>query len=252
MALGAVTTAGRIADALLPPAASMRLRALMRRRDPYGHLAPPPLLSSLIAPGRLAIDVGAHRGLWSYRMSGRASMVHAFEPNPELYHYLSRTHIRSAQTYALALSDSEGSAVLSMMPDGRGTGRATLTTSAASTELATVETRRLDSFSFTDVGFMKVDVEGHEEAVLRGARDTLLQSHPVLFIEIEERHNPGAVTRIPAMLGDLGYPHTYYLHRGRLLPIESFNLETNQLKVEPVTSPDYVNNFVFTDRPLAL
>jgi FkbM family methyltransferase len=240
---------GRIADTVLPPALTLRLRAFMRRGDSVGHLAPPRLLSSLVPPGRVAIDVGAHRGLWTFRMSARASAVHAFEPNPDLFAYLSRARLRSVTTHDVALSDSDGTAVLSM-PEGMGTGLATIAT-AAGHNIATVETRRLDSFEFTDVGFLKVDVEGHEEAVLRGSTSTLQESRPTLCVEIEERHNPGALDRIPAALAELGYAHSYYLFRGQLNPMETFNVERHQLEVPSATSPDYVNNFVFACSPLA-
>ena len=45
--------------------------------------------------------------------------------------------------------------------------------------------RTLDSFQLTQVGFIKIDVEGHEEAVLRGGLATLKREMPNLMIEIE-------------------------------------------------------------------
>ncbi len=152
------------------------------------------------------------------------------------------------KAYEIALSDSEGRATLSM-PEGGSSGRATIASVAGST-IASVETRRLDSYEFANVGFMKVDVEGHEEAVLNGAIDMLKKWHPILFVEIEERHNPGAVTRIPAMLADIGYTHCYFLYRGRLHPMDGFDIETHQLRVNSSVSPSYVNNFVFATNPV--
>jgi FkbM family methyltransferase len=175
--------------------------------------------------------------------------VHAFEPNPDLFAYLSRAHIRSVTAYDVALSDTDGSAMLSM-PEGIETGRGTIAT-AAGHDIATVQTRRLDSFELTNIGFIKVDVEGHEEAVLRGARHTLQESFPTLFVEIEERHNPGALVRIPTDLAELGYTHSYYLWRGQLKAMDTFDIERHQLGVASATSPDYVNNFVFASSPQA-
>jgi hypothetical protein len=161
---------------------------------------------------------------------------------------LARTRIRGVTTHDVALSDTEGTAVLSM-PDDLGSGRATIA-SATGTEIAPVQTRRLDSYELTDVGFMKIDVEGHEEAVLKGALDTLDRCRPNLVVEIEERHNPGALSRIPLRLAELGYAHAYFLCRGALVPLDRFDLQTHQLNVESPISPDYVNNFVFATQPI--
>ena len=67
------------------------------------------------------------------------------------------------------------------------------------------EIRTLDSFGFASVGLIKIDAEGHEEAVLKGAADTLSRWRPSLIVEIEERHNPGGLARIRALFGGMGY-----------------------------------------------
>ena len=244
------TRVGQFSDAILPPAVSLRLRARIRHGH-YAAYAPPAVLSDLVAPGKVAVDVGAHRGLWSYVMSHRASAVHAFEPNPSVYAYLSRIRVRAVHAHQVALSDVGGNASL-YLPDEWRSGRATIAHEQGES-IATVETRTLDSYDLRDVGFLKVDVEGHEEAVLRGARHTLAAWHPTLLVEIEERHNPGAITRIPSTLKELGYAHAYFLSRGALAPMEDFDLKRHQLEVEggaDTASPEYANNFVFATTSL--
>ncbi len=157
---------GQLSDAILPPALSLRLRARIRHGN-YGAYAPPAVLSDLVAPGRVAVDVGAHRGLWSYVMSQRASAVHAFEPNPAVYAYLSRIRVRGVQAHQVALSNVAGNASL-YLPDAWRSGRATIAMEQGDS-VATVETKTLDAYDLRDVGFVKVAVEGHEEAVLEGA-----------------------------------------------------------------------------------
>jgi hypothetical protein len=52
---------------------------------------------------------------------------------------------------------------------------------------------------------VKLDAEGAEYEVLRGARETLARCRPVLSVEIEERHRPGSTYAVPAFLDGLGY-----------------------------------------------
>jgi FkbM family methyltransferase len=64
---------------------------------------------------------------------------------------------------------------------------------------------RLDDAGLTDVAAMKIDVEGAELEVLRGAWMTLRRRRPLLSIEIEERHRTGSTRAVPELLHDLGY-----------------------------------------------
>ena len=58
----------------------------------------------------------------------------------------------------------------------------------ASWDAVKVPARRLDSIVDSEVGFIKIDVEGHEAAVLTGANRLIHKSRPNLVIEIEQRH----------------------------------------------------------------
>lgn len=110
-----------------------------------------------------------------------------------------------------------------------------------------VEVRTLDSFEFESPGFIKIDVEGHEEKVLRGARETLQRCKPSLLIEIEERHNPGAFARINGDLTALGY-QGYYLADGQLNQATHFNIARDQPLGNVGASGKtgrYINNFMF-------
>lgn len=55
---------------------------------------------------------------------------------------------------------------------------------------------RLDDIIKDDVGFIKIDVEGHELAVLKGATSLINRCRPVLLVECEERHSPGGTERL--------------------------------------------------------
>src|SRR4029434_5645640 len=53
----------------------------------------------------------------------------------------------------------------------------------------------LDSSSEGEFGFIKIDVEGHEQAVLDGAVQTIRRCRPRLLVEIDERLSPGGLER---------------------------------------------------------
>ncbi len=66
-----------------------------------------------------------------------------------------------------------------------------------------VPLKTVDSFCFSNVGFMKIDVEGHEPAVLRGAQMLLTASRPALLIDLEVRHNPRVFEEVWSVLDPL-------------------------------------------------
>jgi hypothetical protein len=85
-----------------------------------------------------------------------------------------------------------------------------------------VPLRRLDGLGLRDLTAVKLDAEGAEYEVLRGARETLLRCRPVLSIELEERHRPGSTWAVPAFLDALGYD-TYWEHWDEWRPMATFD-----------------------------
>ncbi len=73
-----------------------------------------------------------------------------------------------------------------------------------------VQTKPLDEFNFKDVGLIKIDVEGAEDAVLDGAINTIKNNMPVIIIELEDRHSIGTLQRNIKKLGDIGY-QSYFI-----------------------------------------
>jgi hypothetical protein len=86
---------------------------------------------------------------------------------------------------------------------------------------------RLDGLGIGDLTAMKVDAEGAEYEVLRGARETLLRCRPVLTLEIEERHREGSTWAVPAFLDALGYDVLFEL-RGEWHPVADLDRATMQ------------------------
>ena len=84
-----------------------------------------------------------------------------------------------------------------------------------------VATSRLDDFELGDVGFVKIDVEGHELAVLQGATDLLKAQRPTLMVEIEHHAGrQGSLDEIVEFLGEHSRTGDEFLQKGRWHPIE--------------------------------
>lgn len=203
------------------------------------------LLELLVDPDKMAVDVGCHLGMYSRRLSDLASRVIAFEPNPESARFLRRSLGRAVEVRPFALSSRSGSAEM-RIPAGQfalGTIEATNSLGGRAFEAVNVEVRTLDSFHLSPVGFIKVDVEGHEEQVILGALETIIAQRPVLLVETEERHNPGALDRIRGLLEGHEFVGCFW-RLGRFHGIERFRAgEMQRLDAEP-----YTNNFFFIPR----
>ena len=204
------------------------------------------VLADIVPAGRLAVDVGAHKGVYARVLSGLASEVHAFEPNPKVFRWLNRALPGNVTARAIALSDRDGRAELFLPRRGRnfsGSGGSLNARKAETPHGAVrVSTRTLDSFGFGDVGFIKIDVEGAEAQVLAGARATIARSKPVLQIELEERHTGQPIEQCIAEVTALGYS-AHFVDAGSLVAIDAFDADSRHRR--PAAGTDYVNNFIF-------
>jgi hypothetical protein len=115
----------------------------------------------------------------------------------------------------------------------------------------TVPVTTLDDFFATQSRqphFLKIDVEGHELAVLHGARRTLETHRPRILVECEARHRPdGDVQPALDFLKSLGYVGSFFINRTRQ-PLAAFNPDVHQ-RIDPANPRSlpagYVNNFAF-------
>jgi FkbM family methyltransferase len=132
----------------------------------------------LLAPGDLVVDVGANFGLWSLLAARRGCRVVAVEPVPATRALLARNAERNGladriELIGAAVSDAAGPIEIAV-PHGES-GQASVSADPAdSLERHLVEATTLDALIGEGaVRFLKIDVEGHEPAVLRGAERTL-------------------------------------------------------------------------------
>ncbi len=136
----------------------------------------------IIPVRRRAIDVGGNLGLWSRVMCLDFENVDAFEPVTEYCQYFEK-NAPKAQLHNIALSDEEQVLTMACATDGSCGDTAPMVNKRKEKALQEVASTLLDSFGFTDVDFIKVDCEGYEYHVLRGAEQTILDNKPVIIVE---------------------------------------------------------------------
>jgi FkbM family methyltransferase len=243
-----LTLEERVKRALVPARLELRrIVARERRKGEYGLR----LLPGLVDPKRLAIDIGANRGIWAHEMAALCPAVWAFEPNPKLFDFLKRAAGPRVTCHAIALSDSEGEAEL-MIPGGgrrysnQGASLNPDKIAGAAHMRVPVRTAPLDALDPPPVGFMKIDVEGHERAVLEGARGVIARDRPMMIIEIEERHTGTDLDAALDFVESLGYISQAIRDRA---VIGRAALDVDRDHRGRAGEAGYVNNFIFRPAP---
>ena len=134
-----------------------------------------------------AIDIGGHVGLWSMQMLKRFKRVRAFEPVEDFRRcfrlncnvFDQDTIDNDVHLYDCALGAAPGRVAMKipLLDGGLDTGGTHVGGDGD------IEMRTLDSFSFSEVDFIKIDCEGYEHHVIEGARETLLRCRPCVIVE---------------------------------------------------------------------
>lgn len=124
---------------------------------------------------RTAVDVGAHVGFHAKKFAALFGDVWAFEPIPSNYRCLihNAPEVKAVMT---ALGDDRGDLSLSLVaPDNSG--------SWEKGEGTTVPVMRLDDYPLENVDLLKIDVQGMELEVLKGAEATVKRWKPLVIVE---------------------------------------------------------------------
>ncbi|MSO99246.1 MAG: FkbM family methyltransferase [Rhodospirillaceae bacterium] len=234
---------------LIPP--KLYMWRLLRKHARHGERELK-LLPALVDPAKIAIDIGANKGVYTHTLAKLCRAVQAFEPHPKMFPLLARALPVNATAHHVAISDANGTADL-VIPSYNKAG---LTNQGASLDVnkknapfgfttVNVQSRTLDSYNFTNVGFIKIDVEGFEAAVVRGLLETVRREKPNVMIEIEEWHRKRPIEECLAEM-DVLNAEVLFVRDGALRPIAEFNPEADHRSRRG--QPGYVQNFIFRVR----
>ena len=196
-----------------------------------------------------AVDVGVYRGVYSYKLSKEFKHVYAFEPNPLIYPFLKKNLTKIIKNLTLsnyALSNNAGVANLKIPTRSKSIfkgnveelyklGLATIHKKNNFNNYESVKVTKAkldDNLQNVNIGFIKIDVEGHEKEVIEGARNLIIKYKPILLVEIEEKHNKKPVLETINFINQLGYS-AFFCENGQLHNV-------NELK-----NLDKENNFFF-------
>lgn len=169
---------------------------------------------------RTAVDVGGWYGPWTRRLAGRARRVVTVEPIPHLARLLTAAAPANVQVVQAAATDRPGTARLWLPPGDEGDrGVSSLVRRDIHGRAVDVRCVTLDELDLKDVGFIKIDVDGSELAVLRGATGILARDRPALFVELESRIQP--IAPVVTYLSLLGYDG-WVLPRATWVPLSGF------------------------------
>ena len=197
------------------------------------------ILEDLVSQDQASIDIGVYRGIYSYHLLKYSEFVYSFEANPLLIDKLNKSfkNVNNIKIENLAVSSSSGTTELkipfrdeSVEYDHEQRYQLGISSIHSANNLdnlnyhsINVKKITLDQYSFKHkIGFIKIDVEGHELEIIRGAKNLLIRDKPNLLIEIEERHTGLSPYLIISEIKELGYK-CFIL--GKHLNLEEVNVE---------------------------
>lgn len=136
----------------------------------------------------LALDIGANVGLWSRDLCEHFDHVIAFEPVADFRECLLR-NVTSANFEVRACALGEQDTQINMIITAENTGHSHVDT--ASIGEGSIPMYRLDSLDLPQIDYIKIDCEGYENTILRGANETILKYKPIMVVEHKKHKDVG-------------------------------------------------------------
>lgn len=192
-----------------------------RSMHTYGEYGPDETEKILELRGSgLFLDVGANIGCISQAVIASGGRVLAFEPQLEVYDVLCRNLAHAGtgwEVMNVAVGKEEGVAQMSILDYSAKNNIGGLSLGLGSNRWGKhrdVPVITLDGLNLKErVTFIKIDVEGYEEQVLRGAKNLIARDKPVLYVEDDRVENSYALRTYIRELGYSFEMHQPYLYR---------------------------------------
>ncbi len=149
---------------------------------------------SFVRKWRVCLDIGSNIGQWTRPLAKRFKYVVCFEPNPNFRECFNKNiNEENVTLYPYGLSDREH------------TASQEFNSTVIDDQPGDIKMKTLDSYNFSKVDLVKIDVDGYEIPLLNGARETLTKNTPVINIEMKRRKRPHIVEECEKILWELGY-----------------------------------------------
>lgn len=207
------------------------------------------LIKRIVRPGAIVLDVGDNIGVYTLVMSrcvGDAGRVYAFEPQPQEFSKLrenvSLNRLVNVRLMACALSDQSGAATLySHGADVANRAASSLRLDRVSSNpiSQTVELSTIDEIVRAEkvdrLDFLKIDTEGHDFRVLRGAQASISRFRPHVVFEYHEpfwQQEGFDFSDAEQFFNELDYS-LYVLREGHLTPVRYGKLQMNDILAAP-------------------
>ncbi|HLF17734.1 MAG TPA: FkbM family methyltransferase [Candidatus Omnitrophota bacterium] len=210
------------------------------------------VLKQFVDPQRASIDVGANKGIYTYWLEKFSKRVYAYEPNQMLVQTFLQGVRGNVDVRCIALSNTTGKSKFCIpiagvkrksknrkMPYLEHQGGNMRSQPGAVYLEQEVEAFRLDDLEHEPVGFLKIDVEGHEMEIIQGAKQLIQRDRPVMLVELVQAFHERPLLDVVREVEGLGY-------RSQVLLSGEF-LHPSQVKPEYFVNghPQFIKNFFF-------
>lgn len=171
------------------------------------------LVDSLLPSDGVFYDIGSNWGyhsLWAASNPGFHGQIHAFEPFPSTFVDLKSVVEQAGLTDRVALhkqavSDHAGTTAMHL-PNPLHSGWATMDDDSGAQQQGKIPVVTLDSLQIAPPAIMKIDAEKAEAKVLRGARNLIAKSHPMIVFEsLRDQAAPESTLEPFGILAEAGY-----------------------------------------------
>jgi FkbM family methyltransferase len=200
--------------------------------DKYGEFSPDEarLLAQLVAPGECVIDGGANQGAFTVFLAhlvGTQGAVFAIEPQRLTYQVLcgniALNSIPNVYAIQAALGSERGAAIIPLLDPSKPFHSGGVAAAQAG-QGEEVPVLTIDDLGLSRLDLLKLDIEGHERAAIRGARRTIAQHQPVIYVENDKPENfLGLISDIQA------FGYRLYWHWPRLYSADNWKQEKDDI-----------------------